>query len=99
MSADNGIYILENPSDSLPEYRVALCQAIENLEYYPEGSFNRLQVEYNLFYDVRVFNNINAALDEAQAINTRQHTEYGIVILPVRKHYFPSGFDVDWSIF
>lgn len=64
MSADNGIYIAKFPDG----YRVAHAAAIDNLDYYPEGSEERKQVLKDYFGDAKVFQTHEEAYSEAKRI-------------------------------
>ncbi len=77
MSADNGIYILETPIGFEKEYRVAHCQAIENICYGNDNG-NPMWV-VRLFGNSKVFHEKRDALLEAdnQAENA-PILEYGI---------------------
>lgn len=48
MSADNGIYICEDPSG---RWHVVHAQAIDNLGYYPEGSQQEAETWQSYFGD------------------------------------------------
>jgi hypothetical protein len=95
MSADDGIYILRTPAWPIKkdntyinqydkfEYRVAHCQAIEN-------------IHYSDLYMVSYFGNSTVWSDKAKAIEFASDiledigwTEYGIHIIEVDK-YFPN---------
>ena len=58
MSADNGIYIIKFPEG----YRVAHCQAIENIDYYPEGSKERKKALKDYFGKSKVFTEKDEAI-------------------------------------
>jgi len=80
MSADNGIYILETPDGNVFEYRVAHCQAIENLTYAEQNGDPEYVVR--LFGDSEVFYDKTSALiaadKQAQEIMEWAPLEYGI---------------------
>lgn len=84
MSADNGIYIAKFPDG----YRVSYASAIENINYYPEGSKNRKMVLKEYFGDSKVYETEIDALAEAREIEKRllededfYYIEYGICFL------------------
>lgn len=58
MSADNGIYIAKFPDG----YRVCEAQAIENIDYYPEGSDERKQELKNYFGESKIYETKDEAL-------------------------------------
>ena len=64
MSADNGIYIAEF-SDG---FRVAHAQAIENVDYFPEGSKDRKKELKRYFRESKLYNSEEAALEKAQEL-------------------------------
>lgn len=61
MSADNGIYIAKFPDG----YRVAHAQAIEDVDYYPEGSTERKGVLKLIFGKSEVYATLEEARTEA----------------------------------
>ena len=84
MSADNGIYILPSPKSDSFEYRVAHCQAIENIDYSP-------MYEVLLFSKSPVYTSQQEAA--AVAIEMSKHydiLEYGVALLDERKQPFPT---------
>ena len=96
MSADNGIYVLENKAPFGPGcvYRVACCQAIENIDA-PE----QITPEYTLgdVYLVLLFggSDIYPTLKEATRIaqlldEEWKWTEYGICTIRRSETLFPS---------
>jgi hypothetical protein len=98
MSADNGIYILSSPvtaGTKVFEFRVAECQAIENLDYFEQGDERAKAFEVLLFGRSQVFDKENDAILYAhmleKEIGTREFSvlEYGVSILPPREFPFP----------
>lgn len=82
MSADNGIYIAKFPDG----YRVTHAQAIDNVDYFPEGTPERKDELKNKFGRSEVFDNMNDALNKARRLEKEIEdeglwTEYGIVDL------------------
>jgi hypothetical protein len=82
MSADNGIYILPSPNGDSLEYRVAHCQAIENIDYDP-------------MYEVLLFSKspVYTSQQEAAAVAIEMSKsydilEYGVALLEDRKQPF-----------
>ena len=109
MSSDNGIYILKTKGvKSEFEYRVVYAMGIDsitidddwdgedlNKAYLPPGSWNAADV-VNRFRDCKVFNNHDAAMNEAIRIEKKERegdyglpTEYGIVDLDFGGLLFP----------
>lgn len=91
MSADNGIYILKTEGD---EFRVAHCQAIENLTYGDPGGDEEYMLL--LFSDSEVFGDEQEAMmkakelyDEIMADEFCPVVEYGIQFISLPKK-FPS---------
>jgi hypothetical protein len=78
MSADNGIYIVEFPDG----FRVAHCQAIENIDYYPEGSKERKEMLKSYFGKSKVYKKFKKANKKAWKM-AQDYTilEYGIAFL------------------
>lgn len=83
MSADNGIYILPSPNGDKLEYRVAHCQAIENVDYDP-------------MYEVLLFSKspVYGSQQEAAAVAIEMSKnydilEYGVALLEERRFPFP----------
>jgi hypothetical protein len=79
MSADNGIYIAKF-SDG---YRVTEAQAIENLDYFPEGSKERKHELLCYFGESEVYKTEDEAYKKAYEIEDKNDergdwTEYGI---------------------
>jgi len=98
MSADNGIYILRTPAPPVKEgnsyinqhskyeYRVAHCQAIENIDYsdlYLPLLFGGSQI-YNEQDAAQKANEIQKQIEEDGGF-----TEYGIIPL-CKETYFPN---------
>ena len=77
MSADNGIYIVRFPDG----YRVADCQAIENIDYYPRNSRERKNVLKDYFGKSKLFHTKHQAFERAFDMAVGNITEYGIVFL------------------
>lgn len=91
MSADNGIYILMSPIEgsSEVEYRVADAAAIDNLNYFAEGSLECQAMEVVYFGNSTVFVSETDAFHAAITIQTQTDwTEYGICILTEREFPF-----------
>ena len=92
ISADNGIYIAEFPTlDGSREWRVIHAQAIDNLDYYPEGSPEEAReiIEYFGTDSARIFSNLDAALKAAFELEDEilnddfcPILEYGVCRLP-----------------
>ena len=61
MSADNGIYIAKFPDG----YRVCEGQAIENIDYFPEGTIQRKQTLRDYFGKSKVYFSIEEARSQA----------------------------------
>ena len=80
MSSDNGVYIATFPDG----YRVIHAQAIENVDYYPEGSKERKKMLKDYFGRAKVFKDYEKAKEEAfkkaDEINDSDYPilEYGI---------------------
>ena len=64
MSADNGIYIAEFPDG----FRVIHAQAIENVDYYPEGSENRRKELERYFGKSELYDSEESALEKAKEL-------------------------------
>ncbi len=82
MSADNGIYIAQFPDG----YRVVHTSAIENIDFYPEGSIERKQMLKDYFGESEVFVNYRYAYEHALILNEKLNEmdvflEYGILSL------------------
>lgn len=97
MSADNGIYILETPNRNtgFTEYRVAHCQAIENI-YYPEDS--KIEDKYlrMLFGKCEVLTDRLAALKLAQEIYDEiMKSIFPIIEYGIQTIRFPREFPKD----
>lgn len=76
MSADNGIYIAEFPDG----FRVAERSAIENIDYYPEGSKESKEILKSYFGDSKLFKNEDDAWKEARRIyNEIMESDFPIV--------------------
>ena len=86
ISADNGIYIAEFPTlDGSREWRVIHAQAIDNLDYYPEGSPEEAReiVEYFGTDRARIFGDSDSAFKAAFEMQDEYGwTEYGVCTLP-----------------
>lgn len=103
MSADNGIYILESLVHDGKEYRVAECQAIENINYVPKSfyapddkSFWNLPSLWASFGKCQIFHDEAAALQEAQRLYRDPSMvvcEYGISTIQMDRS-FPTFDDV-----
>lgn len=85
MSADNGIYIAKFPEG----YRVIHAQAIENIDFHPQGSFWWKETMKSYFGEAKSIETIQEALIEANRIYTEVQNyecslgiiEYGLVVL------------------
>lgn len=78
MSADNLVAIVKFPEG----YRVAECQAIENIDYYPVGSKKRKEVLKAYFGKSEVFQSEKEAQDQAIILAEEcPILEYGIGFL------------------
>ena len=83
MSADNGIYIGHFPDG----WRVTHAQAIENIDYYPEGSAERKQELKEYFGKSKLYPSLDEAYQKALEIESEIANsefpilEYGICIL------------------
>ena len=97
MSADNGVYVLESPIVAVApdgqevtvgnEYRVAHCQAIDNL--YAVESIAKYY-EYEIFKDSEVYYDKDEALLAAHRIAERIPVlEYGVNLIKMG-HPFPT---------
>jgi hypothetical protein len=62
LSSDNGIYIIEFPEG----FRVAYASAIENIDYYPEGSQERKAELKSYFGESPVYKTYQEAFKAAQ---------------------------------
>ena len=98
MSADNGIYVLASPINLFGkelEYRVAECQAIDNINYFNQESIETKAFEVLYFGESPIFSNEidaeNHALELEKEISESYFPilEYGISFLPVRSYPFP----------
>ena len=74
MSADNGIYYAEFPDG----YRVIHAQAIDNLEYYPEGSPEYFQQIKNYFGGAKAVPESELWNELKRVSELFPNTEYGI---------------------
>lgn len=91
MSADNGIYILKTPNfkTGYTEFRVAHCQAIENINY-PDSEDKYLRM---YFESSKIFTDQNNAFIEAQEIYNEimksdfPIIEYGIQFITLDKEF------------
>lgn len=83
MSADNGIYIAKFKDG----YRVIEAGAIDNLEYYPEGSLEEKNIWRDYWANSQVYKTKEEAVKAATEQSENTYTEYGIVDL---------GEGVDW---
>jgi hypothetical protein len=78
MSADNGIYIAQFPDG----YRVCHGQAIENIDYFPEGAAERKDVLKDYFGQSPIFDTLSKAQEYAQQLEDEyEWTEYGICFM------------------
>jgi hypothetical protein len=77
MSADNGVFIVKFPDG----YRWAYAQAIENIDYYPEGSLKRKKELKRYFGKSRVYNDyLDAYIDaEKWAEKFIEDDDFGIL--------------------
>lgn len=104
MSADNGCYILPTPElengffTGRKEYRVNVCQAIENITIHQddpliEGLPLGMLYAVMLFGDSPVFKTEEDALVYAEHLAEKfPYLEYGIAMLPEEVRYvFPSS--------
>lgn len=84
MSADNGIYIAEFPTlDDGREWRVCVAAAIENLDYYPEGSPEEAREIVRYYGNVQPLSSLDAACKKAFELQDDYgYTEYGVCRLP-----------------
>lgn len=84
MSADNGVYILETVG---PEFRVAYCQAIDNIygkfndkTHHWDGDMDRM---IDVFGQSKVYSFVEDAIDYATKVSyTYEHLEDGICLIP-----------------
>lgn len=76
MSADNGIYIAKFPDG----YRVCYGMAIENIDYYPEGSKERKKELKEHFGKSKLFKKEEDAWIEAHKMEKKwnDYLEYGV---------------------
>ena len=75
MSADNGIYIAKFPEG----YRVAYGAAIENIDYYDEGTKKHKAELKNYFGDSKVYISEARAWKQARKLYKEWgYTEYGV---------------------
>jgi hypothetical protein len=79
MSADNGYYVAEFPDG----FRVTCAGAIENIDYYPEGSKERKEELKSYFGESPIFKTREEALSYASDLEKKDTaeggwTEYGI---------------------
>lgn len=96
MSADNGIYILETPNrrTGFTEYRVAHCQAIENI-HCPEDTETEDSYLRMLFGKCNVLNDRLAALRLAQEIYDEiMNSDFAIIEYGIQTIRFPREFPV-----
>lgn len=82
MSADNGFYVAQFPDG----YRWCYCQAIENCDFFPEGSKERKAMLKDYFGQSPVFDTErDAAIAAVDAMQEDAAdggwTEYGLVLL------------------
>ncbi|MDD5220608.1 MAG: hypothetical protein PHV11_08585 [Candidatus Bipolaricaulis sp.] len=78
MSADNGIYIAKFPEG----YRVIHAQAIDNIDFFPEGTVERRNVLRDYFGDSKVIKTEEEAWDVAIELSKEyNYLEYGTSFL------------------
>jgi hypothetical protein len=91
MSADNGIYVFVSPTSTGREYRVAHAQAIDNIDYFEEGTPECEAMEVVYFGSAKICKSHNEAMEEAiNELKKVPFTEYGISFLPESKRSFPT---------
>lgn len=91
MSSDNGIFVLQSPNSLTGniEYRVAYASAIENINYFQEGTDLFFAMEVVVFGKSHVHTNEINALKEALSMQEKIGlTEYGICMIPKRNYAF-----------
>jgi hypothetical protein len=84
LSADNGIYIVKFPDG----YRVAHAQAIDNIDYFPEGTEERKEQLKAYFGGSKVYKTKGKAV--IQAFKIEEETaflEYGVRFLGKREAF------------
>ena len=75
MSADNGIYIAKFPEG----YRVAYGAAIENIDYFDEGTKERKAELKSYFGGSKTYDTVASAWLQAKKISDEHgYTEYGV---------------------
>lgn len=91
MSADNGIYVLESPTKNGSQYRVAHCSAIENMDYFEQGTVQAKAMLVHYFGNSEVYISAHEVMKAALKLhNEVKYTEYGIRCLAIRLEAFPS---------
>lgn len=85
MSADNGIYVAKF-SDGI---RVTYGSAVDNIDYYYEGSAHWKRANEEFFREAPVFKTFDTALVYASYLDEYHgETEYGVVYLGERPLWF-----------
>lgn len=106
MSADNGIYVLQTPVSEtisnlltegtrgfeLFEYRVIHAQAIENVNYYKEGTLLREAEVVNYFGKAEVLTNREQALIKGHELAREIMKDCGILEYGVSEINWPTPF-------
>lgn len=82
MSLDSGVYILHTTSSNGSEYRVAHAFAIENVWNEKTGMASLIAV----FGDSPPLNEFIQAADIADAIDTADQTEHGVLLITDFNH-------------
>lgn len=78
MSADNGFYVAKFPDG----FRWCYGSAIDNLDYYDEGTMDRKKMLKRYFGKSPVYNTEREALNDAyDAMKEYGWTEYGLCLL------------------
>jgi len=71
MSADNGIYIAKFPDG----YRITCAQAIENVDYFPEGSKKRKKELKSYFGESEIYKTEQDAFNAALELSAKMEED------------------------
>jgi len=71
MSADNGIYIAKFPDG----YRITYAQAIENVDYFPEGSKKRKKELKSYFGESEIYKTEQDAFNAALELSAKMEED------------------------
>jgi len=102
MSADNGVYILENlGKDGKPEYRIAYCSAVENI-FYDRSDFESISIAdlytSGLFGKSEVYYDKSIAILNAHKIaDNCDFLEYGVKNIKQNKAFPNISSEEAWE--